>query len=155
MHVGQETRKPRPIGRGFQRVFLGGGGGIRTPDLYSAIVALSQLSYAPAVDTDAEYTGETPATSISIGQLRTHSSSGYLVRFRRSTHYSGGSKMQPLAILAGVTQLAECLLPKQNVVGSNPITRSAIPSGPSEANFARPLALPAPVQHSGTGYLDG
>ena len=25
---------------------------------------------------------------------------------------------------AGVTQLAECLLPKQNVVGSNPITRS-------------------------------
>ena len=25
----------------------GGGGGIRTPDLYSAIVALSQLSYAP------------------------------------------------------------------------------------------------------------
>ena len=27
----------------------GGGGGIRTPDLYSAIVALSQLSYAPAM----------------------------------------------------------------------------------------------------------
>lgn len=26
---------------------------------------------------------------------------------------------------AGVTQLAECLLPKQNVVGSNPITRSS------------------------------
>jgi hypothetical protein len=25
---------------------------------------------------------------------------------------------------AGVTQLAECLLPKQNVVGSSPITRS-------------------------------
>ena len=24
---------------------------------------------------------------------------------------------------AGVTQLAECLLPKQDVVGSNPITR--------------------------------
>ena len=27
---------------------FGGGGGTRTPDLYSAIVALSQLSYAPA-----------------------------------------------------------------------------------------------------------
>ena len=26
----------------------GGGAGIRTPDLYSAIVALSQLSYTPA-----------------------------------------------------------------------------------------------------------
>jgi hypothetical protein len=26
--------------------------------------------------------------------------------------------------VAGVTQLAECLLPKQNVVGSSPITRS-------------------------------
>jgi hypothetical protein len=26
---------------------------------------------------------------------------------------------------AGVTQLVECLLPKQNVVGSSPITRSA------------------------------
>ncbi len=28
----------------------GGGRGTRTPDLYSAIVALSQLSYAPTVD---------------------------------------------------------------------------------------------------------
>ena len=25
---------------------------------------------------------------------------------------------------AGVTQLAECLLPKQNVAGSNPVSRS-------------------------------
>ena len=28
---------------------------------------------------------------------------------------------------AGVTQLVECLLPKQNVVGSSPITRSNFP----------------------------
>src|SRR5690606_3574474 len=31
---------------------LGGDGGIRTPDLYSAIVALSQLSYVPAGEWD-------------------------------------------------------------------------------------------------------
>ena len=30
-------------------------------------------------------------------------------------------------LFAGVTQLAECLLPKQDVVGSNPITRSDEP----------------------------
>ena len=30
---------------------------------------------------------------------------------------------------AGVTQLAECLLPKQNVAGSNPVSRSTFPSG--------------------------
>ena len=29
---------------------------------------------------------------------------------------------------AGVTQLAECLLPKQNVAGSNPVSRSTLPS---------------------------
>src|SRR5688572_11388056 len=34
--------------RRFEPRASGGGGGIRTPDLYSAIVALSQLSYAPA-----------------------------------------------------------------------------------------------------------
>ena len=28
---------------------------------------------------------------------------------------------------AGVTQLAECLLPKQNVAGSNPVSRSTSP----------------------------
>ena len=33
---------PRPF-----ILFRGGDGGIRTPDLYSAIVALSQLSYVP------------------------------------------------------------------------------------------------------------
>ena len=45
----------RPAGRAMlvyteTRPFLaafGGDGGIRTPDLYSAIVALSQLSYVP------------------------------------------------------------------------------------------------------------
>ena len=36
------------IRRTFEPHVSGGGGGIRTPDLYSAIVALSQLSYAPA-----------------------------------------------------------------------------------------------------------
>ena len=30
---------------------------------------------------------------------------------------------------AGVTQLAECLLPKQNVAGSNPVSRSKRPLG--------------------------
>ena len=35
--------------------------------------------------------------------------------------------------VAGVTQLAECLLPKQDVVGSNPITRS-----PSQRNCVSP-----------------
>ena len=40
----------------------GGGGGIRTPDLYSAIVALSQLSYAP-LSQPAKYTEFRPAQS--------------------------------------------------------------------------------------------
>ena len=35
-----------------------------------------------------------------------------------------GRKLCYNCLYAGVTQLAECLLPKQNVVGSNPITRS-------------------------------
>lgn len=35
----------------------GGGGGTRTPGLYSAIVALSQLSYAPQLQEQVEYTG--------------------------------------------------------------------------------------------------
>ena len=33
-----------------------------------------------------------------------------------------------MASRAGVTQLAECLLPKQNVAGSNPVSRSTFPS---------------------------
>jgi hypothetical protein len=42
---------------------FGGGGGIRTPDLYSAIVALSQLSYAPA-EQSGEYTDSRKLPSI-------------------------------------------------------------------------------------------
>src|SRR5829696_4360468 len=44
---------------------------------------------------------------------------------------------------AGVTQLAECLLPKQDVVGSNPIARSGSQKGPCEAKFARPSVFKA------------
>ena len=40
--------------------------------------------------------------------------------------YTPGSESQ-----AGVTQLVECLLPKQNAVGSSPITRS--PENPTES----------------------
>ena len=36
---------------------------------------------------------------------------------------------------AGVTQLAECLLPKQNVAGSNPVSRSN-PALIDELNWA-------------------
>ena len=39
----------------------------------------------------------------------------------------GETRCMIMALIAGVTQLAECLLPKQNVVGSNPITRSRDP----------------------------
>ena len=35
------------------------------------------------------------------------------------------------SLRAGVTQLAECLLPKQNVAGSNPVSRSTFPFVPS------------------------
>ena len=45
----------------------GGDGGIRTPDLYSAIVALSQLSYAPATKQRTEYTDRQKAPSIWCG----------------------------------------------------------------------------------------
>ena len=41
------------------------------------------------------------------------------------------------AIDAGVTQLAECLLPKQDVVGSNPIARSS--QKPGISGRLRPL----------------
>ena len=37
---------------------------------------------------------------------------------------AGAILIYNLAVDAGVTQLVECLLPKQDVVGSNPITRS-------------------------------
>ncbi len=87
----------------------GGGGGIRTPDLYSAIVALSQLSYAPLRGPD-EYTDSgdrwskrdwtAPAVDCGFGAAYT----------RRND--------------AGVTQLVEYLLPKQAVAGSSPVPRS-------------------------------
>lgn len=67
-----------------------------------------------------------------------------LMEARRCTGlhaWAGHGRITPLArradglaagICAGVTQLAECLLPKQNVVGSSPITRS-LESGADEA----------------------
>ncbi|MCD6032125.1 MAG: hypothetical protein K0S78_4307, partial [Thermomicrobiales bacterium] len=87
----------------------GGGGGIRTPDLYSAIVALSQLSYAP-LRGPIEYTDsgdrrskrERTATTVDCGFGAT---------------YTQGNN-------AGVTQLVEYLLPKQAVAGSSPVPRS-------------------------------
>ncbi len=45
---------------------------------------------------------------------------------------------------AGVTQLAECLLPKQNVAGSNPVSRSSSFLLPFLAGvwLGAPLAVP-------------
>ena len=43
---------------------IGGPEGIRTLDLYSAIVALSQLSYAPATKQRGEYTDRPKEASI-------------------------------------------------------------------------------------------
>ena len=40
---------------------------------------------------------------------------------------AGSSSAVKSAGWAGVTQLAECLLPKQNVAGSNPVSRSNLP----------------------------
>src|ERR1035437_8900981 len=40
---------------------------------------------------------------------------------------SGRQTLSASVIRAGVTQLAECLLPKQNVAGSNPVSRSTSP----------------------------
>jgi hypothetical protein len=40
------------LGRRMMRAGLGGAEGIRTPDLRSAIAALSQLSYGPAAGTN-------------------------------------------------------------------------------------------------------
>ena len=91
----------------------GGGRGTRTPDLYSAIVALSQLSYAPTGDAF-EYTLQAVASSKRAAS-------------RRNICCPGRSCATVLLCCkhcAGVTQLVECLLPKQNVVGSSPITRS-------------------------------
>jgi hypothetical protein len=49
---------------------------------------------------------------------------------------------------AGVTQLAECLLPKQNVVGSNPITRS-VARKPQGAGF---FVVPYPKKPEGDSW---
>jgi hypothetical protein len=56
---------------------------------------------------------------------------------------------------AGVTQLAECLLPKQNVAGSNPVSRSTFPSVPSPAGTIVPgfLALLASAAAGGIGVV--
>ena len=59
----QKEIRPTGIRSGDIFSFVGGGGGIRTPDLYSAIVALSQLSYAPA-EQFGEYTEARKAASI-------------------------------------------------------------------------------------------
>ena len=52
--VRYQRAMPRPNGKGgfketapFSPLFIGGAEGDRTPDLYNAIVALSQLSYGP------------------------------------------------------------------------------------------------------------
>jgi hypothetical protein len=86
----------------------GGGGGTRTPDLYSAIVALSQLSYAPLRGRD-EYTDS--------GDRRSKRRTTPAVDRRFGTTYTHGND-------AGVTQLVEYLLPKQAVAGSSPVPRS-------------------------------
>jgi hypothetical protein len=90
----------------------GGGGGTRTPDLYSAIVALSQLSYAPRSEPGSVYGVEGCGVK---GDRR-----GAVDR-RHAGAYNRG-------VLAGVTQLVEYLLPKQAVAGSSPVPRSPRPS---------------------------
>lgn len=129
--------KTRSIWTGFV-VPLGGGGGTRTPGLYSAIVALSQLSYAPLQER-CEYMvcslmGQTwnwlnpPEFSANRGDgansrdLQPCTYSFSLTDFVWTSH--GWRTI--LLCSAGVTQLVECLLPKQNVVGSSPITRSEV-----------------------------
>jgi hypothetical protein len=42
---------------------------------------------------------------------------------------------------AGVTQLAECLLPKQNVAGSNPVSRSTLPYSTYHRGFVEAASL--------------
>ena len=55
---------------------------------------------------------------------------------------------------AGVTQLAECLLPKQNVAGSNPVSRSIFQPGvlpPVTTPANPPVELPRTITVTGTG----
>jgi hypothetical protein len=87
----------------------GGGGGIRTPDLYSAIVALSQLSYAPSSGPD-EYTDSGDRWS-KRDRMAVAVDCGFGAAYTRKN-------------IAGVTQLVEYLLPKQAVAGSSPVPRS-------------------------------
>ena len=108
----ENTRKPAIGGlSGVQ----GGDRGIRTPDLYSAIVALSQLSYVPGHERDYTQRCYPASTRHHKGMGRLEIGCG---RGRLAVLYSANGTD------AGVTQLVECLLPKQNVVGSSPITRS-------------------------------
>ena len=87
----------------------GGGGGTRTPDLYSAIVALSQLSYAP-LRGQHEYTNSADPRS-KRDQTGPTVDCAFSATYTRQTN-------------AGVTQLVEYLLPKQAVAGSSPVPRS-------------------------------
>ena len=87
----------------------GGGGGTRTPDLYSAIVALSQLSYAPS-------RGPTEYTD-SGDHWSKHERTTEAVDCGFDATYTRWND-------AGVTQLVEYLLPKQAVAGSSPVPRS-------------------------------
>ena len=141
--------KPGPFGPGFF-VPTGGGGGTRTPGLYSAIVALSQLSYAPLQER-CEYmfcslVGQT-WNSLKTSRFSANAHNGANVRGKVPlansisltdfvwTSHRRRAILQPSA---GVTQLVECLLPKQNVVGSSPITRSTLKS---PAPMCRALAF--------------
>jgi hypothetical protein len=111
---------PRPL-----IVFRGGDGGIRTPDLYSAIVALSQLSYVP--ESDVIIAGRAQERQRAAAR-RSPSCDGDSAADDGQTGATRSTwRMLYLCpdTVAGVTQLVECLLPKQNVVGSSPITRSA------------------------------
>src|SRR3954471_7418374 len=55
-----------------------------------------------------------------------------------------GGRARIAASRAGVTQLAECLLPKQNVAGSNPVSRStsATRSDPSDVLRSQRVEVP-------------
>jgi hypothetical protein len=74
---------------------------------------------------------------------------------RRPVRPSGGSPLLLRVMLehrmsssqAGVTQLAECLLPKQNVAGSNPVSRST-----SLIRILRAVALRFPRGVSATAF---
>jgi hypothetical protein len=105
----------------------GGGGGTRTPDLYSAIVALSQLSYAPPRGRH-EYTDSADPRS-----KRDWLPAPVDCKFR-STYTQETN--------AGVTQLVEYLLPKQAVAGSSPVPRSTKTHGTKRISKTFPRKTP-------------